>query len=460
MKVVELFCGAGGMSLGLKRAGFDVIAAYDSMADAVETYRTNIGDHVYQRDLSDLLSIIPDIVDLKPDLIAGGPPCQDFSVAGQRVEGKNARLTLAYAITIAATRPEWFMMENVVQAARSRSWAEARAMLKKAGYGISECRVDFSYYNTPEARRRLIVVGRLGERDGFIEGAIADAAAGVPKSVRRAFTKAMGEMPMAENQWRPEYNLDIIAKGHVYTRPLRAGRAVRGIDEPYATITRTSGEPPSAAFKAKYEAHPNDSAPLEDAAIGHQKFLSRIQGFPEGWKWCSKNKRRIMVMIANAVPPTAAEIIGKVILDRHTGRISPETEERFMQWLVRGNQRSRATARNIKANLGRARYMLLGRTFESEALEIAALASAPGFADMSTGTKSDLRQALRHYRAFENARNGNRQEPVAQAGVERRRPRRIDLSQLMEGMTSETDKYHSEIGSVPDDAFTNGYVTS
>lgn len=51
MKVVELFCGAGGMSLGLKRAGFDVVAAYDSMPDAVETYRTNIGDHVHQRDL-------------------------------------------------------------------------------------------------------------------------------------------------------------------------------------------------------------------------------------------------------------------------------------------------------------------------------------------------------------------------------------------------------------------------
>ncbi|CUX58825.1 DNA cytosine methyltransferase [Rhizobium oryzihabitans] len=448
MKVVELFCGAGGMSLGLKRAGFDVVAAYDSMPDAVETYRTNIGDHVHQRDLSDLLSIIPDIVDLKPDLIAGGPPCQDFSVAGKRAEGKNARLTLAYAITVASVRPEWFIMENVVQAARSRSWAEARTMLKKACYGISECRVDFSYYNTPEARRRLIVVGRLGERDGFIEGAIADAATDVPKSVRREFTKAMGEMPTAENQWRPEYNLDIVVKGHIYTRPLRAGRAVRSVDEPYATITRTSGEPPSAALKAKYEAHPNDSAPLEDAAVGHQKFLSRIQGFPEGWKWCSKNKRRIMVMIANAVPPTAAEIIGKVILDRQTGKISPKTEERFMQWLVRGNQRSRATARNIKSSLGRARYMLFGRTFENEALEIAALESASGFEALSNGTKSELRQALRHYRAFENARNGNNPEPV-QDGEERRRPRPIDLQELMRGVAP--SMYHSEQGDAPDD---------
>ncbi|MQB34731.1 DNA cytosine methyltransferase [Rhizobium rhizogenes] len=448
MKVVELFCGAGGMSLGLKRAGFEVVAAYDTMRDAVETYRENLGDHVHQRDLSDLLGVIPEIVKLKPDLIAGGPPCQDFSVAGQRVEGNNARLTLAYAITIAATRPEWFVMENVVQAARSRSWAEARDMLKKAGYGISECRVDFSYYNTPQARRRLIVIGRLGERDGFIEGAIADAAAEVPKTVRRAFTQAMGEMPTPENRWRPEYNLDIIAKGHIYARPLHDGRAVRSVDEPYSTITRTSGEPPSAALKAKYTAHSNDSAALEDAAVAHQRFLSRIQGFPEGWKWRSNNKRRIMMMIANAVPPTAAEIIGKVILDRHKGRISPDTEERFMQWLVRGNQRSRATARNIKANVGRARYMLFGRTFENEALEIAALERTPGFEDLSKGTKSDLRRALCHYRAFENALNGKKEER-AQVGGERRRPRRIDLTELMQGVAPSL--HHSEQGDAPDD---------
>lgn len=441
MKVVELFCGAGGMSLGLKRAGLDVVAAYDSMPDAVETYRTNIGDHVHQRDLSDLLGIIPEVVALQPDLIAGGPPCQDFSVAGKHTEGKNARLTVAYAITIASVRPEWFIMENVIQAARSQSWAEARAMLKKAGYGISECRVDFSYYNTPEARRRLIVIGRLGERDGFIDGAIADAATDVRKTVRKAFTKSFGEMPTPENQWRPEYHKDIISKGHLYTRPLHAGRAVRSVDEPYATITRTSGEPPSKALRAKYVAHPQDSAPLKDAAIAHQRFLSRIQGFPEKWKWCSTNKRRIMIMIANAVPPTAAEIIGKVIRQRHTGWISPKTESNFMEWLVRGGQRSRATARNIKSNLRRARFILLGRTFQSETLEIEALECAPGFETLSTGTKSELRQALRHYRAFEDAFKGFVPQP--KKGGEDRcspRPRRIDLTALMEGSTCELDR--------------------
>ena len=122
MKVVELFSGAGGKSAGLTRAGFDILAAYDSMADAVDTYRLNLGDHVQQRDLTDLLGIIPDVIALAPDMVAGGPPCQDYSAAGKRKEGANAKLTLAYAITIASVRPEWFLMENVVQAATSRSW--------------------------------------------------------------------------------------------------------------------------------------------------------------------------------------------------------------------------------------------------------------------------------------------------------------------------------------------------
>lgn len=454
MKVVELFCGAGGMSLGLARAGLDVVAAYDSMPDAVTTYRANVGNHVRQRDLSDILRIVPEIVALNPDMIAGGPPCQDYSAAGRRKEGDNARLTLAYAITIAAVRPEWFLMENVVQAGTSRSWAEAKAMLKKAGYGISECKVNFAYYGTPEARRRLIVVGRLGERDGFIEAAIADAAADVPRTVRQAFSRTAAEFGSADNRWKPEY-AKILAKGHVYTRPLRAGRAVRTIDEPYATITRTSCEPPSDAFRAKYVPHPNDSAPLEDAAVAHQNFLSRIQGFPEGWTWQSNNKRRIMVMIANAVPPPAAAIIGKVILNRHTGKISPETEQCFLEWLVRDSRRSRATARNVKSSLGRARYMLYGRTYASEALEIAALESAAGFDDLAKGTKSDLRQALRLYREFEDVqRRTGRQAQNEQPAdsTERRRPerpRRIDLSAMMKGMPPNT--FHSEPGDVSDD---------
>jgi len=437
MKVVELFCGAGGMSLGLKRAGFEILAAYDSMQDAVDTYRHNVGDHVHKRDLTDLLGIIPEIITLEPDMIAGGPPCQDYSVAGKRQEGSNAKLTLAYAIVIASVRPQWFLMENVVEAAKSNAWSEAKALLKKAGYGISESRIDFSFYGVPQARKRLIVVGRLDEQDGFLQSSIAKAAKPVRRTVRQAFARNAAEFGSPDNVMRMDY-IQILAKQHLFSRPLRAGRAVRSIDEPYATITQTSASRISENFRARYASHPNDSAPLETAAVVNQRLLSRIQGFPEIWQWCSTNKRRTMIMIANAVPPPAARIIGSVISGRNAGRTSPDTEGRFLQWLVRGGNRSRASARNIKSNLGRARFMLFGRTYADATQEIAALGAAQGFADLPKGTKSDLKRALLLYREYQSSRVKPRVMPPVPVVEEPkrvrqrpRRPQRIDLKAMM-----------------------------
>ncbi|MFK4826282.1 DNA cytosine methyltransferase, partial [Paenochrobactrum sp. BZR 588] len=89
-----------------------------------------------QRDLNNIFAMGPLIADLSPDLICGGPPCQDYSVAGKRIEGENAGLTKAFAMLVCIARPEWFIMENVPQAARSDAWQVARAMLVKAGYGL------------------------------------------------------------------------------------------------------------------------------------------------------------------------------------------------------------------------------------------------------------------------------------------------------------------------------------
>ncbi len=462
MKVVELFCGAGGMSLGLKRAGFDVIAAYDSKKEAVDTYRANLGEHVHRRDLTDLLGIIPEIIALGPDMIAGGPPCQDFSTAGKRKEGENAKLTLAYAIVIASVRPQWFLMENVIQAAKSRSWAEAKAVLKKAGYGISESKLNFAFYGAPTQRKRLIVVGRLGEQDDFLQSEIANVSKPTARTVREAFSNTAAEFGSPDNVMRMDY-VPILAKRHLFTRPLRAGRAVRSIDEPYATITRTSGEPISDKFRAKYEAHRNDSAPLDAASEVNHRFLSRIQGFPEGWKWCSKNKRTTMVMIANAVPPPAAKMIGNVILERNAGKMSPEIQRHFLEWLVRGGRCSRATARNYKSYLGRARFILMGRTFADSTEEIAALDAAPGYKSLGKNTRSDLRRALLLYREFQESKIKRGKQPLADTPsneeILRQRPqriRRVDLTAMMAGLKSVD--MHSEQGGAPegDDTYLYG----
>ncbi|MGX5722832.1 DNA cytosine methyltransferase [Shinella zoogloeoides] len=396
MRVVELFCGAGGMSLGLKQAGFKIVGAYDNMKAAVDTYRANLGDHVHQVDLSNILTVVPRILAERPDMIVGGPPCQDYSIAGNRVEDKNARLTLAFAITIVTCRPEWFVMENVVQAARSTNWREAKDVLKKAGYGISESKVKFQYHDVPQARKRLIVVGRLGERDGFMSSAIAAKASETPMSLRDGLV-TNGNLKGCFYLKAPPELTALLRGGHVYTRPLMKGRAVRSVDEPYATLTRTSGEPPSARLRAKYQANPRDSAPLEKAAVMDQKYLSMVQGFPPDWTWVSRSRRQTMVMIANAVPPPAAKRIGEVIRSRAQGWSAPALEGRFLQWLLKEKRFRKATACNIMSNVRRARAFLGGRTFADPALELATLEATPDFAALGSQVRSDLRRGLALY---------------------------------------------------------------
>ena len=431
MRVVELFCGAGGMSLGLSKSGMKVVGAFDWMKDAVDTYRANLGDHVQKSDLSDVLAIIPKVRAMSPDLIAGGPPCQDYSMAGDRVEGKNARLTLAFAMVIVGARPEWFVMENVVQAATSKTWAEARAILKDAGYGISENKLSFDQWGVPQARRRLVVVGRLGERDNFLNSSLA-AKAGRSMPLRDTFTsRNAGNIPGSEI-WSPEI-AKLVSGRFVYSRPQRDGRAVRTVDEPYTTIVRTSGEKPSPEFRAKYLPHARDSAALDEASVLSPKILSMIQGFPARWKWVTNNQRTKMIMIANAVPPPAAKRIGEVILARANGRTAPAIEGNFRTWLLRGGGLSRRSAYNIVSNARRARKLLGGRTFADPAIEMATLLANPTVEAMQANTRSDLCQALRHYVAYLDYKNGRMKTPdrikVQRIVVEP--PRMIDLATLM-----------------------------
>ena len=92
MKFVELFAGAGGMACGLKQAGHEPICAVEIDPDAAETYRRNIGDHVWEQDVRKVVSILPEA-----DMLVGGPPCQGFSTAGaKRAEDPRNQLFQAF----------------------------------------------------------------------------------------------------------------------------------------------------------------------------------------------------------------------------------------------------------------------------------------------------------------------------------------------------------------------------
>ena len=114
MQAVDIFSGCGGLSLGFAKGGVNVIAAYDKWDAAISVYERNFDHPVYKADLSDVETSSSHIRGYDPDMIIGGPPCQDFSSAGLRNED-NGRgdLTVSFASIVTSIRPEWFVMENV-----------------------------------------------------------------------------------------------------------------------------------------------------------------------------------------------------------------------------------------------------------------------------------------------------------------------------------------------------------
>ncbi len=125
MKCVDLFSGCGGLSLGFERAGFEVVAAFENWQPAIQVYKDNFNHPVFQQDLTNEEESIERIKNFSPDLIMGGPPCQDFSSAGKRdITLGRADLTYHFANIVCSIMPQWFVMENVEQIKKSHILAE------------------------------------------------------------------------------------------------------------------------------------------------------------------------------------------------------------------------------------------------------------------------------------------------------------------------------------------------
>jgi DNA (cytosine-5)-methyltransferase 1 len=176
---VDLFSGAGGLSLGIEQAGWTVAASVDHDVRAQETHRANFPGLALRRDLSDLderAQIISLLKKASIDLIAGGPPCQPFSRAGRSKikslvdagtrESYDHRRELwrAYLEIVLEVRPRAVLMENVPDMALGDDFQVVRTIvdvLENDGYHTEVKLVDASVHGVPQHRKRLIVLARL-----------------------------------------------------------------------------------------------------------------------------------------------------------------------------------------------------------------------------------------------------------------------------------------------------------
>ncbi len=290
MKVIDLFAGCGGLSLGFQNAGYDIVAAFERWDTAVNCYKENFNHPIIQFDLLNTHDAIQAIQAYSPDMIIGGPPCQDFSHAGKRIENDRAELTESYAKIIAGVKPQCFVMENVDRAKKSHAYANAREIFKNAGYGLTEIVLDASLCGTPQKRKRFICFGMQGKEDDF---ALVD------------FQHRLAEKPMTLR----DYFGDSLGFEFYYRHPRNYNRrAVFSIDEPAPTMRGVNRPVPKG-----YPGHKNDACPVnENLHVLSAKERALIQTFPVDYKWIG-SKTDIEQMIGNAVPVKLAQFIGETI---------------------------------------------------------------------------------------------------------------------------------------------------
>ena len=289
MRTIDLFCGCGGMSLGFQNAGFDIVAAYDNWDPAIDIYRRNFNHPIFKADLNKEEPII-EIEKANPDMIIGGPPCQDFSIAGQRNMGARANLTIRYAEIISRLKPKWFVMENVYNIERMPVLPKATAIIKEAGYGITTRILNASYCGVPQARMRFFMIGHLGDRDGFL-GELLD--------------QRLNKTPMTVY----DYLGDSLHTEFYYMHPRSYNRrAVFSIYEPSATIRGVNRPIPEG-----YKKHPADKADITNGVRAlTSKERSYIQTFPDSFVF-EGNKTDVEQAIGNAVPVKLAEYVATCI---------------------------------------------------------------------------------------------------------------------------------------------------
>lgn len=289
MRVIDLFAGCGGMSLGFENAGFDVVAAFDNWDAAITIYESNFSHPIYKKDLG-ADDVMQQISDLHPDLIMGGPPCQDYSIAGKRELGKRANLTIRFAEIVSTVKPSWVVFENVYNIERFSTVTVLKQMLSDAGYGITTRVLDASRCGVPQKRQRFFLIGKLGEKDGFLDEVLASNLSNKQMTVR-------------------DYLGDTLETEFYYMHPRSYNRrAVFSIDEPAATIRGINRPIPE-----NYKRHHADKADIRD---GVRALTTRergyIQTFPDTFEFPGA-KTDVELAIGNAVPPALARYVANCI---------------------------------------------------------------------------------------------------------------------------------------------------
>ena len=316
---IELFAGAGGLALGVEKAGFNTIGLIEVDKDAADSLKENRPNwNVINEDIANISCLnLEDYFNIENgqlDLLSGGAPCQAFSYAGKRLGLKDARGTLFYhyATFLQKLQPKMFLFENVkglLTHDKGRTYETITDIFKQAGYTIQKKVLNAWNFDVPQKRERLIIIGIRNDlvdkvvfnfpKEHKYKPVLRDILLDCPKGPGTPYgenKRKIFELVPPGGYWK---DIDPkIAKEYMKSCwNMQGGRTGilrrMSLDEPSLTVLTSPSQ------KQTERCHPLETRPFT------VRENARCQTFPDDWKFCGSVQSQYK-QVGNAVPVNLA----------------------------------------------------------------------------------------------------------------------------------------------------------
>ena len=345
---LDLFCGAGGLSCGLHMAGIRTVAGIDFDAAAIRTFNiNNIGNGV----VADLEKISSDeikkLCGCNVDIIAGGPPCQGFSLSGFRDEGdKRNRLYKSFVRIVRDLTPRAFILENVpglISLFGGRAKDAIISEFSELGFSVVYKILTASEYGVPQHRRRVVFVGLRGKKFKYPKVTHFATPSKASQKKMVSCVEALSDLPALSGgdelgeevqHYAKDADCDfqrLMRKGstavfnHIAARHSEKVRSViskvppggnykslpndlRGIRNFHVAWTRFPDNEPSPTIDTGHRHHFH----YKECRVPTVRECARIQSFPDNFHFTG-NKTQQFRQVGNAVPPLLARALGMAL---------------------------------------------------------------------------------------------------------------------------------------------------
>lgn len=344
--VVDLFCGIGGLSLGFKSEGFEVIAGVDSDDTCRYAYEENIEADFYGMDVSKVtgaeVSRLFAGTDVSYRVLIGCAPCTPFSLYSGRYRKENRSdgkwaLLKEFSRLVRLTKPDVVSMENVPQLIRHKVFREFVIQLEDAGYFVSFKKVRADHYGVPQRRARLVLIASKFGRVDLPKPTHIDTPTTVRETIgslpaiaagetcptdRLHVTRNLSPKNMARlratsegGSWR-DWDPDLQLKCH----KKKAGKSFRSV------YGRMNWDAPSPVITTQCLGIGNGrfGHPEQDRAISIRE-AALLQTFPKGFKFVAPDEPVVGLWLArqigNAVPVKLSQVVARAI-KKHLADVS------------------------------------------------------------------------------------------------------------------------------------------